>query len=225
VPKEGLLLRSEIAAVQLDFRSISADFYHGIREQIQAQTTLLRFAPYQSFSPGARPALDLSPLNIKDVFPFQRRLFRMGRGYKNKRGIAHKGLGAVVSFPLYVDAQLPHASLKDSAVQERSAHLYLICTRPKITVCPDIRVHRDWIEMELWFQQKIGTESERITFSHSGVHAATVDQQTRTHVVFYSRMETDNRGTSLCSISASSNQCFRSVIPPRSSPTAVNAFP
>jgi hypothetical protein len=187
VSGDALLIRSDVAAVQLEYGPLGMDFYREVLNRTQAVATFFRLAPHQSFAPGTRPALDVSALSIKDVLPFRRSLFRMGRSYRNARSIAHKGLGAIVSFPLHIDSQVPRSALNDSAVRERPAHLYLVCTRPRITINPDIRVHSDCIEMELWFQQETGAESERIAFPHSGVHTAIADPQKGSHVVFYGR--------------------------------------
>lgn len=184
---DALLIKSDVAAVQLEYGPLGIDFYREVLNRTQAVATFLRLAPHQSFAPGTRPELNVGALNIKDVLPFRRSLFRMGRFYRDARSIAHKGLGAIVSFPLYIDSQIPRSSLDDSAVRERSAHLYLVCTRPKITVNPNIRVHSDCIEMELWFHEETGVESERIAFPNSGVHTAIADRHEGSHVVFYGR--------------------------------------
>jgi hypothetical protein len=92
-----------------------------------------------------------------------------------------------VSFPLWAGVQLPESSLDEAAVRafgdEHSPHLYMVCTRPKITVRPDIHSKDGWIELEFQFQHGAVTERERVSFSGLDIRNVTVDGNKRTCIV------------------------------------------
>lgn len=192
-PDEALVLKSEVAAIEIHAGMEEAELYRTLQERIKARGQLLRFVPPQSFVRFSRKAGSLGVLNIKNVVALERRLLRIGSGYTNKRRALHRGLGSIVSFPVSVGAQLTRAELDDPAVrafdQERPPHLYMICTRPKITISPVIRIQQDRIEIEFYFHHRTHTDIEGVSLptayiSDVTIENVTVDAETRTRIVF-----------------------------------------
>jgi hypothetical protein len=190
-PDEALILKSEVAAIEIHAGVDEGDFYRTLQDRIKHRGQLLRFAPPQSFARFSRKAGALSVLNIKNVVPLERRLLRLGSAGTNKRRALHRGIGCIVSFPVSVGAQLMRAELHDPVVrtfdEESSPHLYMICTRPRITLGAVNRIQRDWMEMEFHFHHRTHTDTKWVVLpdsylSNVPVVSATADAETRTRI-------------------------------------------
>jgi hypothetical protein len=184
----ALLLKSDVLAVEIHAGLEPAEIWRTLRDRIKACTSLLRFVPAQSYSLYSRTPQRLSALKVKNVIPFERRLLRVGGAGSSKRWALHGGVVSTISFELSAGQQLTQAQLNDPAIRafgdEAMPHLYMICTRPRITLNPEVRIRQDQIDLEFLFQHSTHTESIRLPFPTSGVRSATVDESTRTHIVF-----------------------------------------
>lgn len=219
-PCDAMLHRSGVIAVDLHAGLDEAELQSTFKDRIKAAGPLLRLTPQQSYMSYSRQPGALRSLGIETVIPFERKLFRIGRGYRNKRGVMHAGLGYVVSFPLSVRAQLTQEDLNDPAVRacsdERPPHLYMICTRPRITAHPTVRRREDRFEMEFHFDHGTHIEPERLWISRSGVESVMVDDRTRTRVFLrsHSGEVTSTRASLLFQSAATTAMIEGPPIPP-----------
>lgn len=175
---EILLLKSEVAAVEIHTGLAREELFRTLSDRIKARGSLLRLVPPQSFTRRLHKSGNLGALKIENVVPFERRLFRVGNtGYRNKRNVLHKGVASIMSFPLAAGAQLAQENLGDPVIrafgEERQPHLYMICARPRITVSPEVVFRQGWFDLGFQFQVEGRRESERI--SMSGVRDIIVD--------------------------------------------------
>ncbi len=190
---KAVLLKSEVIAVELHAGLADSELRATLTDRIKSKGSLLRLSPPHSFLAYSRKPGALRPLGVESALAFERKLFRIGRGYRNKRRVLHGGLACVISFPLSPSAQLPQEDLNDPAIRalgdKDPPHLYMLCTRPRISVNPAIRRGKDWIEVEFQFHHGTHIESERIGFSTSTVRNVIVKEGARTQVVIDSHME------------------------------------
>jgi len=165
----ALLLKSDVLALELHAGLDESQLHGSFGNLVKAASPLLRLIPPHSFMSYSRKAGTLSSLGVEDVLPFERRLFRIGKGYRNMRSVLHSGLGCVLSFPLSVLSQLTQEQLNEPAVraacEQRPPHLYMVCTRPRITLNPVTRPRPEGIETEFQFHHGTHVECERIGLS------------------------------------------------------------
>lgn len=184
---ELLLLKSEIVAVEIHAGE-EAQIFDTLRDRTVARGSLLRAVPPQSYATRSSGLRDLGTLGIENVIPFEPRLFRIGRSNVNKRHALHKGVGLIVGFPLSIGVQVTHDGLRHPRIrafgEEEPPHLYMICTRPRITVNPRVRIRHDRIDMEFRFQQATHTETGVVSLARTDIRNITVDTKTRTEIVF-----------------------------------------
>ncbi len=185
--EELLLLKSEVVAVEVHAGKDS-EIFQTLRDRVVARGSLLRLVPPQSHVAHSRNPNGLGAFGIENVIPFQHKLFRIGRNYVNKRRALHKGIGLMIGFPLSVGVQVAHEGLNDPKIrmfdEEKPPHLYMICTRPRISVNPDIRLYRDRIEIEFRFVQETHVESGVVSLARNNVRNVTVDAITHARIVF-----------------------------------------
>jgi hypothetical protein len=185
--EELLLLKSDVVAAEVRVGD-DASINQTLRERVVARSTLLRVVPPQACLSRSRSPSGLKGLGIENVIPFEQKLFRIGRGYVNKRRVLHRGMGSVVDLPLSVGAQVDYEGLSHPGLhsfsKEQSSHLYMICTRPRITVSPNVGLYRDRIDLEFRFQQETHTDAALVSLPRNNVRSVVVDSRTHAEIVF-----------------------------------------
>lgn len=184
---ELLLLKSEVVTVEIHAGE-EARIFDTLRERIVARGSLLRAVPPQSCATRSHRLGDLATLGIENVIPFEPKLFRIGGRNVNKRQALHKGLGLIVGLPLSIEVQVIPEGLSHPRIRaygkEKLPHLYMICTRPRVTVNPQVHIRHDRIDLEFRFWQETHTESRVMSLPWTDVRNVTVDTKTCTDIVF-----------------------------------------
>jgi len=167
----SMLLRSDVVGIEIHAGVTAEEIYQTLSERIRGRGKLIRWVPPQQTAQYSRAPEPLQLLNVQNVIPFEKKLFRTGPAYRNKSSIVHNGIGCVVSFPVSIGVQLNREELSDPRVlayaEAHRPHLYMICTRPKITLSSRVGMLEDRVELEFHFRHPVHNRPQWVPLPRS----------------------------------------------------------